>query len=241
MADFGKLNFSVSFNPTSAFPLDARCYFTSLALAKAAAATAEEAGSTSTVYYYGQKLLVDDGITSKWYTIQRDGTLREDDGTPTFDLSTLGMSTHTIGGSVTTFIGDTAELIKACNTGVVRLEIPTNRGPLTLVETAHASNNVWEITGASYIETDGAGAEYWVDFSVKIAEGARSVRSMTRSNTNASTGGTSFTTDSTLTLDANGVLKVNTTNSVEADNTLPITSAGVHTAVGNIEVLLNTI
>ena len=27
--DFGKLNFSVSFNPTSAFPLDARSYFES--------------------------------------------------------------------------------------------------------------------------------------------------------------------------------------------------------------------
>lgn len=78
MADFGKLNFSVAFNPTSAFPLDARCYFNSLALAKAAAATAEEVGSSSTVYYYGQKLMVDDGTTSKWYTIQRDRTLLED-------------------------------------------------------------------------------------------------------------------------------------------------------------------
>jgi hypothetical protein len=28
--DFGKLEFSVSFNPTSAFPLDARSYFESL-------------------------------------------------------------------------------------------------------------------------------------------------------------------------------------------------------------------
>lgn len=139
MADFGKLNFSVSFNPTSAFPLDARCYFNSLALAKAAAATAEEAGSTSTVYYYGQKLLVDDGKTSKWYTIQRDRTLLE----------------------------------------------------------------------------DGAGG-------------------------GSSGGGTEFTTDNSLILE-NGVLRVNTTNEVAADNTLPITSAAVHTQVGNIEVLLNTI
>lgn len=136
MAEFGKLNFSVAFNPTSAFPLDARCYFNSLALAKAAAATAETAGSTNTAYYIGQKLLVDDGTTAKWYTIQPDKTLLED-GT---------------GGS----------------------------------------------------------------------------------------GGTSFTTDETLTLE-NGVLKVNTTNDVAADNTRPITSAGVFTQVGNIEVLLKTI
>lgn len=78
MADFGKLNFSTAFNPTSAFPLDARCYFTSYALAEAAAAKAENVGSTNTVYYVGQKLLVDDGATAKWYTIQPNKTLLED-------------------------------------------------------------------------------------------------------------------------------------------------------------------
>ena len=40
MADFGKLNFAVSFNPQTAFPLDARYYFSSLSAAEAAAATA---------------------------------------------------------------------------------------------------------------------------------------------------------------------------------------------------------
>ena len=78
MGDFGKLDFAVALNPKTAFPIDARCYFTSLALAEAAAATAEEAGSTNTIYYYGMKLLVDDGTGVKWYTIQRDRTLRED-------------------------------------------------------------------------------------------------------------------------------------------------------------------
>lgn len=38
-----------------------------------------------------------------------------------------------------------------------------------------------------------------------------------------------------------GVLSVNTTDVVEANNQLPITSAAVHTTVGNIEVLLKTI
>ena len=78
MSDFGKLNFSVALNPTSAFPLDARCYFESLVDAEAAAATAEAAGSTNTVYYYGQKLVVVDGDTATWYTIQPDKTLKVD-------------------------------------------------------------------------------------------------------------------------------------------------------------------
>lgn len=137
MADFGKLNFSTSFNPTSAFPLDARCYFNSLALAKAAAATAEEVGSTNTVYHYGMKLLVDDGVFAKWYTIQRDGTLLEE-------------------------------------------------------------------------------------------------------GTGSGSGGTTFKTNETLILE-NGVLRVNTTNETASDNTLPITSAGVYTQLGNIGALLETI
>lgn len=53
-------------------------------------------------------------------------------------------------------------------------------------------------------------------------------------------GGVDFETDATLTL-KDGVLSVNTTNEMERDNTLPITSAGVYTTVGNIEALLKTI
>lgn len=78
MADYGKLNFSVSFNPTSAFPLDARSYFESFTDAQNAAAKAEEAGSTNTVYYIGQKLLVVEDGTATWYTIQPDKSLLED-------------------------------------------------------------------------------------------------------------------------------------------------------------------
>ena len=78
MSDFGKTNFSISFNPTFAFPLDARTYFTDLASAEAAAATAEEVGSTNTVYYYGMRLVVADGENVTWYTIQPDKTLRPD-------------------------------------------------------------------------------------------------------------------------------------------------------------------
>lgn len=52
--------------------------------------------------------------------------------------------------------------------------------------------------------------------------------------------GVDFETDATLKLE-NGVLSVNTTNNMEQDNTLPITSAGVFATVGNIEALLKTI
>lgn len=52
--------------------------------------------------------------------------------------------------------------------------------------------------------------------------------------------GVQFETDETLTLE-DGILRVNTADAVEEDNTLPITSAAVHTTVGNIEILLGTI
>lgn len=56
----------------------------------------------------------------------------------------------------------------------------------------------------------------------------------------ASSGGVQFTTDETLSL-KDGVLSVNTAQEPEPDNTLPITSSAVHTTVGNIEILLQTI
>lgn len=52
--------------------------------------------------------------------------------------------------------------------------------------------------------------------------------------------GVNFDVDSSLTL-KDGILSVNTTDQMEQDNTLPITSAGVYATVGNIEALLKTI
>lgn len=52
--------------------------------------------------------------------------------------------------------------------------------------------------------------------------------------------GVDFETNHTLKLE-NGILSVNTTDQMEQDNTLPITSAGVYATVGNIETLLKTI
>lgn len=136
MAEFGTLNFSVAFNPTSAFPLDARSFFNSYAAAEAAAQTAKEVGSTDTVYYYGQPLVVVENDVATMYQIQPDNTLKA-----------LGSGTS---------------------------------------------------------------------------------------------GGISFTTDETLSLKG-GVLRVNTANAAEQDNTLPITSAAVNTVVGNINILLESI
>lgn len=73
--DFGKLNFSVSFNPTSAFPLDARSYFESYAEAETAAAQAVAAGSSDSIYYYGQTLVVVEDGKANFYIIQPDKTL----------------------------------------------------------------------------------------------------------------------------------------------------------------------
>jgi hypothetical protein len=53
-------------------------------------------------------------------------------------------------------------------------------------------------------------------------------------------GNVDFQVGETLKLE-NGILSVNTTNEMEQDNTLPITSAGVFATVGNIEALLKTI
>lgn len=74
---FGKGNRSVAFNPTSAFPLDARSYFESYALALAAAQSAEAASSTSTQYYFGQEIAVVESGVATLYIIQPDKTLKE--------------------------------------------------------------------------------------------------------------------------------------------------------------------
>lgn len=75
--DYGKLNISTSFAPTSAFPLDSRCYFESLALAQAAAATAEEVGSTNSVYYYGEVISVVENGAADLYIITPSKTLQK--------------------------------------------------------------------------------------------------------------------------------------------------------------------
>ena len=76
MADFGKLNFAVSFNPQTAFPLDARYYFSTLSAAQAAAAAAVEVGSSDGVYFYGENVCVVTDSAADLYIIQPDKTLK---------------------------------------------------------------------------------------------------------------------------------------------------------------------
>ena len=75
--NFGTLDFAVAFNRQTAFPLDAKSYFESLELANAAAASAQEAGSSETTYYYGQTIAVVADSKATLYVIQPDKTLKE--------------------------------------------------------------------------------------------------------------------------------------------------------------------
>lgn len=83
--DFGKLNFSTSFNPTAAFPLDARCYFESLTAAEEAAASAMPAGDSTTVYHYGMTVCVVEDNAATLYIIQPNKTLAEVGSVPVGD------------------------------------------------------------------------------------------------------------------------------------------------------------
>jgi hypothetical protein len=75
--NFGKINRAAAFDPTSAFPLDKRSYFESYNLASAAAQSAKEAGSSESVYYYGQTITVFENNKAKTYIIQPNGILKE--------------------------------------------------------------------------------------------------------------------------------------------------------------------
>lgn len=75
--NFGKLDFAVSFNRQTAFPLDAQSYFESYAAATQAAQNAEEAGSSNTTYYYGQTIAVVENGKATLYIITPDKTLQE--------------------------------------------------------------------------------------------------------------------------------------------------------------------
>lgn len=133
---FGKGNRSIAFNPTSAFPLDARSYFESYEAAKAAAAEAQAASSTETQYYFGQDVVVVENGIASFYIIQPDGTLGEVGGKVEIDenifthidgkLSLLGFA-DAVGG---------AQLVKKADgtIGWVKPDTTTVEGLSTAVE-----------------------------------------------------------------------------------------------------------
>lgn len=77
----------------------------------------------------------------------------------------------------------------------------------------------------------------WVD---KVLDAAERAEAAAKRAEAAEGGGVAFEVDETLTL-ANGILSVNTAESVEQDNTLPVTSAAVYNEFSVINALLKTI
>ena len=71
-----KLNFSVPIAMTAALPVEYNAYFDDYDKALEAAATAEQPGSSNTVYYYGQKIVVLTTASADLYIIQPDKTLK---------------------------------------------------------------------------------------------------------------------------------------------------------------------
>lgn len=86
------LNFAVAFNPTTAFPIDARSIFGSKVAADAAAATAENAGSSNTVYYFGMPIVVFENDVATMYIIQGNKTLKEVGSAPVPDGATIELT-----------------------------------------------------------------------------------------------------------------------------------------------------
>lgn len=102
--------------------------------------------------------------------------------------------------------------------------------------TAHSSAN-----RAEQAKTSAQGYASSASSSATRAEEAATRAEEAAANAgNGSGGNVDFQVGETLKLE-NGILSVNTTDNVEQDNTLPITSAGVFATVGNIEALLKTI
>lgn len=89
IANLPKLNFSVPFAMTAALPVEYNAYFSTLADATAAAAQAEAPGSSNTVYYFGQKIVVVGDTECKLYIIQPDKTLKEAGGVPLGDGASI--------------------------------------------------------------------------------------------------------------------------------------------------------
>lgn len=148
MADFGKLNFSVSFNPTSAFPIDARYYFSTLAAAQEAAQGAVEVGSADGTYFIGENIVVVEGNSATLYVIQPDKSLKAVGTKPVGDNKSIEVAengTISLKGLVDAQTGaypskkadGTIEWIKPDNTTVEGLQqtVATLEGRVDTAET----------------------------------------------------------------------------------------------------------
>ena len=102
-----KLNFSIPFAMTSALPLDWNALFDSYEDAVAAASTAEAAGSSATVYYYGQQICVVESGVATLYVIQPDKSLAPVGSAPVGDNKSIVVTDGVIAldGFATAVIG----------------------------------------------------------------------------------------------------------------------------------------
>ena len=92
ISNLPKLNFSVPFAMTAALPVEYNAYFDSYDAAVAAAATADVPGSSTTVYYYGQKIVVVTAESADLYIIQPDKTLKAAGTVPVGDNKSITVS-----------------------------------------------------------------------------------------------------------------------------------------------------
>ena len=97
ISNLPKLNFSVPFAMTAALPVEYNAYFDSYDAAVAAAATADVPGSSTTVYYYGQKIVVVTAESADLYIIQPDKTLKAAGTVPVGDNKSITVSDGVIG------------------------------------------------------------------------------------------------------------------------------------------------
>ena len=97
ISNLPKLNFSVPFAMTAALPVEYNAYFDSYDAAVAAAATADVPGSSTTVYYYGQKIVVVTAESADLYIIQPDKTLKAAGTVPVGDNKSITVTDGVIG------------------------------------------------------------------------------------------------------------------------------------------------
>lgn len=119
--------------------------------------------------------------------------------------------------------------------GWVEQVVEAGREAQVSAESAHASAEMLSGIRAE-AKTLPPGSEATV-----TVEDGRIIYGIPRGDPGGGEGGGSLKLGNGLTLSEDGALSVQTTNDAEQDNTLPMTSAGVYTQLGNITILLGTI
>lgn len=155
---------------------------------------------------------------------------------PEFDLASMGLPALPVEGGTVECVADTSELRAALSKGTVKLrgQVQNLDGDI-FYGTAVATPTFSEEHGIYELSITFAIYDFFVTAVIWVYEDG--LRCEVRHH---GSGTADFETDDTLKFE-NGVLSVNTTSTMEENNTLPITSAAVYTVVGNINAILDTI